>query len=657
MMSVFLDRLAFLLGVSVLAGVFAACDAPELTPSSSSTPVALAPIDTAPRNVLWIVLDACRADRLSCYGYHLPTSPNIDAVAERGVIFEHNFSQAPATAPSVPIYMTGRTNAVAYQDPGGMGLWFFRKPPPEEKLVSTIFRENGYLTGMFSASPWYTEHSPLAKSFDEFYWLYTGEEPVGETYREQNPPIFQWLEQRASRPDEPFFMYLHTLDTHGPRYHRNTDPRWLDPDFPKERDKELRVWGARAVQNANLAFSARDQAHIGNLYDGGVRHTDAMMGEVFDHLERLGLAGSTVVIISSDHGELLGQDGASISHPPRNSVDDLLHVPLIVAGPGIPEGHRVSTMTQSADIVPTLVDLLGMDTAAVFHGRSLRPLMESADAGSFHPFVYARTDSFTMLEEPTRILVYDDYKFDFSPIAEDAPIFPNMTRRPQRLVYAMPDRLGARRVVQPPADRLAEAERALAELLMPRWKTKDDLPRIIPPLFQLPLPAPYLYEEITTEHDDPADNRWTRTSTSDSVFSHENVYIAYPFSETPKGLIFVFNNIPNARYDISVFSSTLPAHPDRGAAFKLYVPDADDEGTVYRLPPSQSSQPTSTWHEIGRYPVTEEKLTVWVNVANPDDVAVIGSFRFRVAKPETDPESTETMEERLERLRSLGYVQ
>jgi arylsulfatase A-like enzyme len=115
-------------------------------------------------NVVWILLDALRADHLSSHGYDRPTSPVLDALAARGIRATNAFSQASATLLSVPTFMTGRYEPAFYQDARHFDVWFLRRPPPEERLVSTIFKTHGYETAMFSASPWYSAGSNPARA-------------------------------------------------------------------------------------------------------------------------------------------------------------------------------------------------------------------------------------------------------------------------------------------------------------------------------------------------------------------------------------------------------------------------------------------------------------------------------------------------------------
>ncbi|MFP6584384.1 MAG: sulfatase-like hydrolase/transferase [Candidatus Hydrogenedentota bacterium] len=221
-----------------------ACSAPEseLVPAEESDDATVVPEPIAELdrpNVVWILIDTLRSDHVGAYGYERDTTPHIDALAERGVLFERHFAQAPNTLLSVPSYMSGRYYPVDLQDGFHFDQWFMKVPPEEEKLAPELFRENGYVTGMFSASHWYGKSSRLGKSFDHFGAIKTAKLMTSRDYREENPELYEWFEEKK---DERFFAYIHTLDAHEPRFGFNTAITWLDPYFPRKRDLELRFW-------------------------------------------------------------------------------------------------------------------------------------------------------------------------------------------------------------------------------------------------------------------------------------------------------------------------------------------------------------------------------------------------------------------------------
>jgi len=596
--------------------------------------------------VVWILLDACRADHLSCYGYGRPTSPNIDALAERGTLFERNYAQAPNTLLSVSTFMTGRYEPVPYQDARHQNIWFLLTPPEHEVLVSSIFSDNGYATAMFSASPWYTQYSRLGKSFDTFAWLAHGENVTGGSFEKRSPELFEWLNTHAH---EPFFVYIHSLDTHEPRFHNNTHDTWLDPSFPKDRDAELRKW-------KGAPYSSDDRVHIRDLYDGAISYADETVGEIVAKLKALGVLESTLIVISADHGEILGDDGETLGHPGTQSYDDLLHVPLIIAGPGFSGGRRVAAKTQNVDIVPSLVDLLSLKTDARFDGTSLLPKLASDFVPDPDDYVFAHTQAFMVETEPNRILIYDDIKFDISPLNKEEMRLFKISPRKHVEIYAMPDFIGGRHEVKVSSARVAQAEKIVRDRFVPLWEEREKQPKEVPPLSYIEHGNSIVPDAIV-DTDDPSDNKWhhrRRGLLGDPL--HEDDYlVSYSWSEDAPGLIFgVF--VPNGTYAVSVFSKTLKyGNTVRGTSFRFLV-SPESEWRLFEIEPGTAEEPNRKWFDIGTYTVTNGQFEYWLDQGNEDDFAVIGSLKFvRVGSDAAAIPSVAELEAERERLESLGY--
>jgi len=623
---------------------------PQPESEAGSAPVpATAPIPApqGPLNVVWILLDACRADHLSSYGYSRPTSPNIDALAARGVLFERNYAQAPNTLLSVPSYMTGRHNPVFYQDARHLGIWFLREAPPEEQLISRILKDNGYQTAMFSASPWYSADSRLGKSFDDFYGLVYGPDAPEGGLRAKNPGVFIWMESHAKAP---FFLYLHLLDTHEPRYRNNTATTWLDPEFPRKRDGELRRW-------KNGTFSPEDQQHIVDLYDGGVAYADRGVGEIGAALERLGIAEKTLVVVSSDHGEILGQDGKTLGHPMDSSTDDVLHTPLIIAGPGLPRGRRVSARTENADIVPTLFDLLNLKGDVTFDGVSLRALVESDTAPAPHEFVFARTQSFLIDDKLNRVLIFDDTKFDVSGFDPQSIEMLKLPKRPPVIAYALPDSAGKRRAITPDPALAARAAQIDSEQLKPAWEVYAALPRVTPPYFETSSGGS-LDPAAVVEAFDSKDNLWTRQR-SGYLFriSESDLLIADPATEDPPALILGVS-VPNGEYRVQAFTcSPSDEGTPRGISFK-FSKFPFPEGSSYQefgLPAPEPGKIAEGWFDVGTYSVTEGNFVYSIDTGPPEDLTVFGALRFTKVGEDVVPLDEQALKEEKDKLETLGY--
>lgn len=601
-----------------------------------------------PTAVVWILLDATRADHLSCYGYSRKTSPNIDALAQRGVVFERNYSQAPNTITSVPSYMTGRHEPVLLQDAHHLDIWFLRSPPEEEVLVSTMFSENGYETAMFSASPWYSERSMLGSSFDTFAWLDYGNKVKAATLEERNPELFGWLEGHAG---EPFFLYVHSLDTHGPHPVNTTHDTWLDPSFPEERDQELRTWEARP-------YSDEDRVRIQDLYDGAISYADGTVGEIIAKLEELGILDSTLVIIGSDHGELLGEDGIFLGHPARQSYDELLLVPLIMAGPGIPAGRRVSAMTENTDIVPTLVELFSLKTKASLDGDSLLPNMKSPAIRGPNDYVYAHTPAFFSTTEPNRILIFNDAKIDMSPYTDEEMQFLGLTGRKPIEIWAMPDSVLTRREIVAPHERVSFAAQEVNGRFIPLWKAREARPQEAPSVFYLSHNKNIVPDAVNSI-DDPRDNRWEhrRYGILGDPLHEDDFLVSHRWLEDAPGIIFG-RFIPNGTYTVSIFCRTLDFEDGvaRGSSFN-FLAESEETWRLFAIDAPTGPEPNTAWLEVGTYTVTDEDFSYWIDEGNEDDYSVVGTLRFvKEGASAKDYMDREEMVREQERLHSLGYL-
>ncbi len=355
-------------------------------PSATGQPVA-PPVRT---NVVWIVIDALRAQNLSSYGYDRQTSPNMDRLAREGVLFEHHYAQAFWTYPSLPSYMSGRYFAAFCLDLGN-STDLGRVPAPDERLLPEIMSENGYRTCLARHHhAMFTPFCRFCAAFDQ-----TSESEPGQL----GEAIEGFLEKHAAAP---FFLYVHLMNVH--------DRSRLAPPFNKWMD-DTHVNRALVDQPCSITppepFTEEDRRYLVGLYDGSILSGDAAVGQILDVLRGRNLLDNTVVIVGADHGEMLGKDGKSLGH--QIISEEVQHVPLIMRGPGIPQGVRIHQMTENVDIVPTLVSLLRLRTAATFDGFDLtRIWQDEAGRPPLRDFVLANSYSTSRNE-----LVLRDFRLTY----------------------------------------------------------------------------------------------------------------------------------------------------------------------------------------------------------------------------------------------------
>lgn len=325
-------------------------------------------------NVILISLDTLRADHLGAYGYERNSSPELDAVANQSVLFERCFAQAPTTLPSHMSIFTGlypRRHGVLKKS-----LVLSDRTP----TLASLLRERGYATAAFTGGGFVRERFGY-HGFDRFehsdYW--------DASYRSENDQFEEmlgWVDARS----EPFFLFWHSYRVHSPynpppKADRFSDPAYdgivvVDPDIPTEVCDGVE---ARGCQWKGLPYFQRildrmnreDVQHVVDKYDGELLSLDALVGRLWKQLEARSLLENSVVVIVSDHGETFAERerNAKIGHglPYR----EVLHVPLIVYAPGLEAGRRRAEIVETIDLMPTVLDLVGVTTPAGLDGQSL----------------------------------------------------------------------------------------------------------------------------------------------------------------------------------------------------------------------------------------------------------------------------------------------
>lgn len=352
------------------------------------------PHDPRPPSAVLISIDTLRADRLSLYGNPRPTSPRLDAWAEerRATVFETAVASAPWTLPAHTTLFTGL-------DAHRHGINYDFGPPAALEMLAERLRAAGYRTLAVTGGGFLAPQYGLAQGFDRYVHFARREQG---SEGELDSGIADALELIAESPDRPFFLFFHTYEVHGPYRERQPHferltgyraphgvepaPRGAPPEPAILVDKPLRAipdpmaGGGPAAPpesaertlpppgSPELAALARD------LYDSTIAYTDERLGRLFDALEEHGLTDRTAVVFTADHGELLGEHGLA-GHD--YLYDPNLLIPLVVAPPGAPDpergaGRRVRQQVRQADVLPTLLELLGLPAPEErLDGRSL----------------------------------------------------------------------------------------------------------------------------------------------------------------------------------------------------------------------------------------------------------------------------------------------
>ncbi len=258
-------------------------------------------------NIILIVLDAARADHFSGYGYAKNTTPRMDEIGRLGAVFLNNFSPGTDTPHSMPGIFSSR-----YFSPGIFGTdprpWGTRHESPatifrtfdrQHVFLTDILSANGYRTALFHNNTFFSRDSLLAREFDECYPF----EPSRDHPADGKiiSSLISWLEKNKKKN---FFIYCHIMSPHEPYPPKEEDAEFL-PD--EDGAGRLRKKFHARTGPRSYGWSADDLGLLRGLYDSNLKHTDKWVGVLYDTLEEFGLENKTLIIITSDHGENLGE--------------------------------------------------------------------------------------------------------------------------------------------------------------------------------------------------------------------------------------------------------------------------------------------------------------------------------------------------------------
>jgi arylsulfatase A-like enzyme len=319
-----------------------------------------------PFNVVVMIEDATRADYLSVYGHDAPTTPYKERLmAERGVLFEQAISQAEKTRPSVASFMTSLY-------PTATGSWHFSDALSERYLtLAEVMRAQGYVTASFIQNGNAGPYAGIHQGFDRLLDQVTFGETTEGVFT--GPVLHDFLEQHRDRN---FFLYLHAIDPHGP----------YAPPEPYRSEFGARIQAAAEPVGRDRDFdppwveppSAESRRRY---YEAEIAHNDAVVSRFFAMLEELGLAENTLVVMTSEHGEYLGERGVFggrlWSHNPPGYLIGT-RVPFMLTYPArFPQPKRIAERVQLLDLMPTVLDLAGIDRSGLMlQGESLVDLID-----------------------------------------------------------------------------------------------------------------------------------------------------------------------------------------------------------------------------------------------------------------------------------------
>jgi arylsulfatase A-like enzyme len=355
-------RLAAALALSLAAACGERAAPPSPAPTAAPTPSFARP------NVVLLTIDTLRADHLGLHGYHRKTSPRLDALARDAAVFERAYTYWPKTRGSFVALLTGRRDSqTGYSKTHPVLLGF-------NPTLAGVLKQAGYRTAAVVDNGNLARDHGYAEGFE--HYRETWQEADLETEMDRTRAITAEAVRtlREAGRDRPFFLWLHYVNPHAPY----EPPPPFDTAFL---DEEARGGPALPLVAGFRGGIPQRWARPGRRtlgfyvaqYDGEIAAVDREVGEVLDALRDSGHAEDTLLVVTSDHGESLGEHDYYFDHG-EDLFEPSLRVPLIVRGPGIPRGRRVEALASLLDVVPTVLDAVKVSYPPDLSGKSLLPL-------------------------------------------------------------------------------------------------------------------------------------------------------------------------------------------------------------------------------------------------------------------------------------------
>ncbi|MEQ8762974.1 MAG: sulfatase-like hydrolase/transferase [Planctomycetota bacterium] len=334
----------------------------------------LAACSNEPSSVLLITLDTTRADRFGFAGREDSGTPVLDALAARGVAFDQAYTVAPITLPSHTSILTG-----TYPLYHGVRDNRRYRASPELDTLAEVLSEDGFQTGAFIGAFPLSEQFGLAQGFDTY-----DDETRSDEF---NPTDFHFPERPAEGVVDAALEWMGSLDE---------DDRFF---------AWVHLFDAHADYQAPAPYG---ETFAEDPYQGEIAYMDAQIGRLIDELETSGRLEDTLIVVVGDHGEGLGEHGES-----THTVfvyNSTMRVPLIVAGPGVPEGRRIRATCSVVDVLPTITEAIGVKAPKATQGTSLSALWESSSPESRAVFLESKVPELIYGWSPLESVVVGDRK-------------------------------------------------------------------------------------------------------------------------------------------------------------------------------------------------------------------------------------------------------
>ncbi len=372
------------------------------------------PAGRKPRQVVLVIVDTLRADYLSCYSEHAPSTPSLDALAAKSLFFAHPRSSAPWTFPSVSSIQTGLAPSVH------LGLRPFDALPDKATTLAQRMSNAGFLTAAFVRNPALRQYTHIDRGFDEYHFQREPHSPsalaevllrplLPEVYlpqvgaEVQTRRVSEWI---SSHRDRDFFLWVHYFDPHM----SYNPPREFQPEGTPPPEIGRNFEDAARVRGGFLNPDAAEREWIRKLYAGEVRATDRGIAGLFKSLESNGIFDDSLIVFTADHGdELWEHDGFEHGHV---MYDEVLGVPLFMKLPHGALAQRVDEAVSNQSIAATVLEVVGVPYS---QGELSAPPLVRRKAGAdtlvldVHP--RALVSSGILYFEARTAVVFEGFKF------------------------------------------------------------------------------------------------------------------------------------------------------------------------------------------------------------------------------------------------------
>lgn len=372
------------------SGLAAGLSPASFLPGSGSAATAKRP------NIIFILIDTLRADRMGLYGYQRNTTPAIDAIADEAAIFDNAIAPAPWTQPSMASIFCSRFPSV-HKVTNFMLAYNMRWGKAKRMSVfgdsfvtiAEMLGKQGYDTAGFVGNFLVSKYYGFGQGFDFYSDMNYRNQPQGATSGDVlNRHLLQWLGRRESQ--KPLFLYIHYMDAHGPYYAR---PEFYQPFFKQVAQMQNKR-KLSAPEKGRLGYLATGKAapiiarykeltdyqeFWSAFYDAGVREQDQHISDLIVGLKNMDLWDDSYIALAADHGEELSEHGLW-SHG-KTLYQTELHVPFILRWPGRLSSKRIVPTVQLIDLMPTLIEQLQLEPVSGMQGRSLAADIAGKDSG------------------------------------------------------------------------------------------------------------------------------------------------------------------------------------------------------------------------------------------------------------------------------------